>query len=155
MERRKPMRNVKKTILIALAIVLLLGTTPAFAQWWVGNWEGEGSGLCDNGYIKIYPWQRWNGSIVLATPGVFEGEWEDVITSKTGTFYLEFIEQGNYWVDFSGYWKWIDPDSGDTIYGGPAKMTFYNSVDDYCKGAWDAVSFPPNAIPREMRGRRY
>jgi len=148
------MHKTKKTILIALAVILLLGATPAFAQWWVGDWKGEGTGRCYDGIVKMYPWQSWKGEILLATYGEFKGKWEDNITSTDGIFYLEYINHSSTLVNFKGYWKWYDS-LGNLIYGGPAKMTLYNSVVDYGYGAWDATYFPPDPIPREMKGEKY
>ena len=60
------MSNSKKLMLTALAVILLLGATPLFAQP-VGTWEGTGEGWCPfpvpypSEYMK--PWQTWKGRL--------------------------------------------------------------------------------------------
>jgi hypothetical protein len=66
------MNRPQKILITALAVVILLGAAPAFADL-DGVWAGEGEGSCcapDN--TIIYPWQIWEGEVA---EGVFEGEW--------------------------------------------------------------------------------
>ncbi len=147
------MHNSKKLILAVLAVILLLGATPAFAQL-AGTWEGTGTGCCSpHPGTVIYPWQTWKGEIPNSQD-VFIGEWWDA-DDNHGTFKGE--------VEFSvipelayaeGEWTWYDPTgpSNEPVYGGDFEMTFY-ILEKRCEGIWTSI-WPSPSEQGTMRGRK-
>ncbi|TET23358.1 MAG: hypothetical protein E3J71_03070 [Candidatus Stahlbacteria bacterium] len=145
------MHNSKKLILAVLAVILLLGATPAFAQL-AGNWEGTGTGYCypRNNFV-IYPWQEWEGEIPL-TQDVFTGEWRDSNLSH-GTFEGEILWISTDVAVCNGEWTWYDPTgSDDPVYGGDFEMKFY-VYERECTGTWTSI-WPSPGLPGTMRGRK-
>jgi hypothetical protein len=142
------MPNLKRVILTALAVILVVGATPAAAQL-VGTWAGEGTGCCSpNPWIVIYPWQNWKGEIP-EDEDVFKGEWWDA-DGNHGSFFgkpapFSTPESKIY----QGYWTW-EPSSG--IYkGGEFTMTFY-FLEGECKGTWNSIW--PSGLPCRMWGKK-
>jgi len=139
------MHKTKKTILIALAVILLLGATPAFAQL-AGTWVGKGAGsCCPYPGTTIYPWQEWKGEIP-DSQDAFKGKWCDEQGNK-GIFKGEID-----WISITeavckGSWYWYDPAgiSAKPVYGGDFKMTFYVFGGD-CKGKWTSIWPSPSAV---------
>ena len=146
------MLNSKKIILAALAVILLLGATPAFAQL-AGTWAGTGTGAAyPPCHPPIYPWQNWKGEIPL-TQDIFTGDWYDA-DGNNGIFKGE-IE----WVSITvalckGRWYWFDPTgpSHEPIYGGDFEMKFY-VLEEYCEGKWTSI-WPSPSDHGTMRGRK-
>jgi len=144
------MHNSKKLILAVLAVILLLGATPAFAQL-AGTWEGIGRGEAyPPCHLPIYPWQKWIGEIPL-TQDVFTGEWWDADCNH-GIFKGE-IEWTSITVAISkGKWYWYDPTGTDPqpVYGGDFEMKFY-VYEEECAGIWTSI-WPSPSDPGTMRG---
>ena len=147
------MHNSKKLLLAVLAVILLLGATPAFAQL-AGTWEGIGRGEAyPPCHPPINPWQTWKGEIPL-TQDVFTGEWWDADCNH-GTFkgVVEFspIPELAY---AEGEWTWYDPTgpSNEPVYGGDFEMTFY-ILEEICEGTWTSI-WPSPGLPGTMRGRK-
>jgi len=147
------MRIFKKIILSALAAVLLLGASPAFAQL-AGVWVGEGTGSCSpRPGVVICPWQNWKGEIPNSQDR-FTGEWYDE-AGNCGIFKAE--------VEFSpipeiayaeGAWYWFDPTgpAHRPVYGGDFKMTFY-FCEGKCEGVWTTIW--PSVTPQgTMKGKK-
>jgi hypothetical protein len=138
------MRNPKKIIFTALAVMLLVGATPAFAQI-AGNWEGTGSGCCyPYEGIAIYPWQSWQGEIPNAQ-NVFNGEWSDE-SGNQGTFRSRILWISVTTAIASGSWYWYDPaGAADPVYGGDFKMKFQTSSEG-CSGTWTTIWPSPSEV---------
>lgn len=141
---------MRKILLTAVAVTVMLGATPLFAQL-AGVWEGTGTG---NAYphpgVVIYPWQNWQGEIP-ATQDVFTGEWYDSLGNH-GIFKGE--------VEFSpipeiayakGSWYWYDPTgTADPVYGGDFEMTFW-FLNERCNGIWNTI-WPSSSDRGTMKG---
>jgi hypothetical protein len=130
------MKN-SKALIIALAVIFLVGATPALADL-DGVWEGYGSGsyyLPDGS--MIHPWQSWNGTV---KEGVFSGSWQDE-DGNTGGFTGGIIcfyttNPPSYtFAHCAGTWTWDDPSGLEPVELGSFNMEF--NVDlDTCWGNW-------------------
>ena len=131
------MHNSKKLLIAALAVILLIGATPLFADL-EGTWEGNGEGSCETPTgIIIYPWETWNGDVLN---GAFDGNWEDP-DGNHGTFhggitsFFTTVPPSYTFAGCEGTWTWIDPSGLEPIELGSFWMTF--NVDlDICWGEW-------------------
>jgi hypothetical protein len=145
------MSNSKKLILAVLAVILLLGATPAFAQL-AGTWEGIGRGEAyPPCHPPIHPWQEWKGEIPNSQD-VFTGEWCDSDCNH-GTFKGEIAPLSTpEKVYCEGEWTWYDPtgSSHQPIVGGKFKMTFY-ILEGRCEGTWTSI-WPSPGEQGTMRG---
>jgi len=147
------MHKTKKTILTALAVILLLAATPGFAQL-AGTWAGTGRGDCyPRPGVVIYPWQEWKG-FIPNSEDVFSGEWWDA-DGNHGTFKGTPVpspipEERR----FEGKWTWYDPLSPtpDPVVGGKFKMTFY-FLDGWCEGNWTSI-WPSTSTACTMKGEK-
>lgn len=145
--------RINKKIILGVVAVLLLGTTPAFADL-EGVWAGEGEGYCyaPDGSI-IYPWQTWMGEV---SEGTFEGDWEDSDDNYGGftggiIFFYVSVEPGSHTMAHcEGEWTWIGPDSAEPVEMGSFEMEF-DLDDETCDGSW---STPEGATPGYMWGER-
>jgi hypothetical protein len=131
------MNNPKK-LLIALAVIFLVGATPALADL-DGIWEGYGEGWCyaPAGSIILHPWQSWNGTV---KEGVFSGFWTDNEGNSGGfdgsILYFFTTNPPSYtFAGCEGTWTWDDPSGLEPVELGGFHMTF--NVDlDTCWGNW-------------------
>lgn len=142
------MRNHKKTMLAAMAAVVLLGATPAFAQL-NGYWEGEGYGECKNPVTGdvMFPWQYWGGTITNFTD--FEGSWKD-IEGNRGHFYGCLFSSSQWGAEFYGEWYLSDEENGIDELMGDFVMDFVYS-NWTCKGEWQCYSTNEHGW---MRGKK-
>jgi len=143
------MHKTKKTILTALAVILLLAATPAFAQL-AGTWAGVGAGSAHPPGTVIYPWQEWKG-FIPDSEDAFYGEWCDA-DGNHGKFKGKLVpspipEERH----FKGYWTWDDPSSVSKK-AGDFHMVFY-FLEDYCKGTWTSI-WPSPGFPGIMKGEK-
>jgi hypothetical protein len=141
------MRNLKR-IVIAMAVIFLVGATPALAEL-DGTWAGEGEGWCcaPDGSI-IYAWQTWIGEVAK---GAFKGHWEDS-DGNGGTFEGGIIYLNEYTAYCKGKWTWISPDGATPIVMGPFDMLLhYLDEDETCGGTWTT---PDAAVLGTMWGER-
>jgi hypothetical protein len=148
------MRNSKKLIITALAVILLLGATPLAAQL-AGTWAGTGRGsCCPHPGVTIYPWQEWKGEIPNSED-VFTGEWWDS-NGNQGIFKGEIDWPSITVAVAKGSWYWYDPTGpAKPVYGGDFEMKFYPmaSIPPYCNGTWTSI-WPSPGLPGTMRGRK-
>jgi hypothetical protein len=138
------MRSFTKLVLITLAVVLLLGASPVFAQP-VGTWDGTGEGWCPfpvpypSEYMK--PWQIWKGRLE-PDPNqvgyVFFGDWYDA-SGERGSFKGRAILETPTEIYVEGDWYWIDDRFDPPQYHlmGPFSMKFRRDGRS-CKGKWQA-----------------
>lgn len=150
--------NNKKMAALAIAVFLLLGITPIYAQI-AGTWAGTGEGWCPfpvpypNEYMK--PWQNWKGSIPN-TQNVFSGEWYDG-DGNQGTFKSEILFVTEEEAYAGGDWYWIDNRFDPPVYRwmGPFSMKFkyppYGRI--HCYGEWQG-HIPSGIYSGTMKGRK-
>jgi len=147
---------MRKGILAALAVVLVLGAVvPVFAEL-NGTWAGEGEGVCyppfPTPYVyPIYAWQNWKGEV--EDNEVFYGKWEDD-AGNYGRFKGEIILWSLTTAYCKGEWTWINPfvDPPQEITMGKFEMSF-NYIEEICKGEW-YCAHSPSVRPGRMKGER-
>lgn len=142
--------NNSKKLIIALAVIFLVGATPALADpvYWSGSgdqveWEG------------IYPWFHWHGTLMN---GSFTGEWKE-LTDKPTTYpffgsiiyYYTPGDDGPTYAHCEGDWC-IDPHNGTLRVCGTFTMEF-NITAGICEGVW--VANGDETITGEMWGTGY
>lgn len=148
------MHNMKKLILGALTLVLLLGATPAVAQL-AGTWEGTGTGSCPNPFPtppeSICPWQTWRGE-VSEDDQTFSGTWRDYPGSH-GTFRGEATLSTPEEVVFVGTWTAIydDPSGLSVILNMGTFTMHFRYTSRECEGRWWTYD---NEHDGTMRGRK-
>ncbi len=132
------MHKVKKLLLAMLAVVMLLGATPLFAEL-EGTWAGEGRGffIYPAGIPSdtVYVFQRWEG---VVRNGEFRGEWSDA-DGHSGKFRGRIILMSLTEAYCEGEWLWIDTSVDPPVIRarGPFNMTFYyRDEDETCSGNW-------------------
>ena len=134
------MSNCKKLIIAALAVIFLVGATPALADpvYWSGTgeripWEES------PGHI-VYPWFQWHGTLMN---GSFQGEWEEC-TDKYPTYpffgsiiyYYTPGDDGPTFAHCEGDWC-IDFGNGTLLECGWFTMEF-NMTEGTCEGHWES-----------------
>lgn len=130
---------MRKSLLIALTAILLIGAVPAFAQL-EGDWRGTGDGVCSppvgSTDFPIYGWQTWKGQIL---DDDFWGSWSDE-TGNYGNFKGKIVCLSVEEAYCEGEWTWFYETSGtiSEINMGPFQMYFvYFPVETpYCYGKW-------------------
>ncbi|MBN2379645.1 hypothetical protein JXM67_07585 [candidate division WOR-3 bacterium] len=140
---------MRKSLLIALTVILLAGALPATAQV-AGTWAGEGSGSCyPPSGIVIHPWQTWKGEIPN-TEQTFTGRWRDE-DGNHGSFFGRLAPFSTpETVIYQGYWTLETP--AGISKGGEFTMTFY-FLEGECKGAWTSI-WPSPGLPGKMWGKK-
>jgi len=142
------MSNSKKLILTALAVILLLGATPLFAQP-VGTWEGTGEGWCPFPvpYPSEYmnPWQTWKGRLEPDPNQVgyiFFGDWYDA-SEEHGSFKGRAILETPTEISCRGDWYWWDERSlpPRVYHMGTFNMAFRRDGRS-CRGEWITTHTP-------------
>jgi hypothetical protein len=132
--------TMRKSLTIALAVILLAGAVPAVAQI-NGNWAGTGKGACSPPPVgpndfAIYAWQSWKGVI---EGGAFYGKWEDK-SGNYGNFKGEIIWVSQTEAYAEGRWTWIyaTPDQIKEYDMGEFSMKFVHFPVEtpYCWGKW-------------------
>lgn len=127
---------MRKLLLSALAAMLIIGATPAFAQI-AGPWEGTGTGICQPPFPSpskaMGPWRVWTGEIP-DDESTFSGDWHDD-WGFHGTFYGENIAGTPDEAIFTGTWTVIDDNSGDIYEMGTFYMHF-PYAGKACHGEW-------------------
>lgn len=131
---------MRKSLLIALTAILLVGAIPAFAQL-DGNWIGQGKGVCSppigSTDFPIYAWQTWKGQI---KGDDFWGTWSDE-NGRFGNFKGKIIVISPEEAYCEGEWTWVygpDTDPPQEYLMGSFQMKFvYFPVETpYCNGKW-------------------
>jgi hypothetical protein len=136
---------MRKSILIALAVVLLMGATPALAEL-NGDWAGTGRGACSPPVgpddFPIYAWQSWKGVIEDSEDEdikVFYGKWEDK-TGNYGNFKGKIIWMSQTNAYCEGKWTWYDtsvlPHKEIVMGKFSMKFTHFPVETPYCSGEW-------------------
>lgn len=151
---------MRKTLLAALAVVLLLGALPAFAQI-NGNWKGTGEGVCTGPIspppdFPIYAWQSWKG-VIYTSPDqempIFEGKWCDE-TGNYGNFKgsILWISEEEAYAEGSWTWFYVTSDEIKEYDMGPFQMKYVHFPIEtpYCYGKWQ-TNYSNEA--GSMRGR--
>jgi hypothetical protein len=134
------MSNMKKIVLGGLAVILLAGATPAFAQV-AGTWAGTGEGACSppptivTADFPIYAWQQWIGEIP-DSEDKFYGTWEDE-TGNYGRFKGMITFGTPTEVACQGSWTWFNTkvDPPREYYMGTFWMRFHKEKLT-CFGEW-------------------
>ncbi|MBN2379648.1 hypothetical protein JXM67_07600 [candidate division WOR-3 bacterium] len=133
---------MRKSLLIALTAILLIGAVPASAQI-NGNWKGVGRGCCSPPPIStsdfpIYAWQNWKG---VVKDDAFWGKWEDE-TGNYGNFKGEILWISQTEAYAEGYWTWfyVTPDEIKEYEMGEFSMKFVHFPVEtpYCFGKWQS-----------------
>ncbi len=149
---------MKKIILVAIAVLMLAGVTPALAQP-VGTWSGEGDGWCPfpvpypSEYMK--PWQTWKGRFEPNPEEIgyiFYGEWHDG-DGNYGTFKGEAILGTPTEISCTGTWTWWDErlDPPRVYEMGNFTMLFRRDGSS-CEGDWYDTIDPSGIYHGTMKG---
>ena len=152
------MRNLQKTILGAVALVLLLSAVPVSADL-IGTWAGTGTGNCHpRNSVVIYPWSVWEGQVFVSEEEdatIFVGEWEDELGNH-GTFRGRVLPISTAPDEriCRGRWTWYDPDgvSVEPVVGGQFRMVFHPE-EAVCEGIWTSI-WPSSSAQGTMEGEQ-
>lgn len=143
---------MRKVIVSAIALALILGASPALAQV-AGTWVGTGDGKAyPHPGVIIHPWQQWKGEIPDAQD-VFSGEWSDE-DGNYGIFKGSPVPSIPEVVVFRGEWYWYDPDgfSDQPVLGGDFEMIFHFMDEYWCEGTWTSVWISSSSDKGTMKG---
>jgi hypothetical protein len=131
------MSNISKAITVAFAIILLVGATPALAQY-TGTWTGVGYGKCPHPALPgqaLYPWQKWDGSIPNSQIE-FTGKWSDS-QGNVGYFKATRTYLGPISAEYRGVWGWIDTSVFPPSYKELGKFYMnFRLATMTCQGEW-------------------
>lgn len=140
---------MRKVIIAALAAMLVIGVTPAFAQP-EGTWDGTGNGWCPYPIFTspgdtMFPWQEWKGRFEPDPNGtgyIFYGNWHDQKHNQ-GTFSGSAILGTPTEIGCNGDWYWLDErvDPAVSRYMGTFTMTLRRD-GSYCHGTWITTVLP-------------